>query len=189
VSHPLTTKTLLRNPTYLLLLCNPFSLPQLSLPILFLLPQIRVLLDFGLVQAVDDRILALAHIHPPDLLVVLEAHLACRHGAILLQVRPRRVDDSDVVFLVALDRVGFGQLRAVHEQLLGDSVPGLVVAHAQVDVGGTQVVDVEPDIFWPAMGNQVLISLKQLAGCVGLLVGRESHSLLCPCQRRCTPLA
>jgi hypothetical protein len=179
-------KILLRNPAYLLLLCNPFSLPQLSLPILLLLSQIRVFLDLGLVQAVDNRILALAHIHPPDLLVVLETHLTRRHGAILLQVRPRRVDDSDVVFLVALDRVGFGQLRTVHEQLFGDRIPGLVVAHAQVDVGGTQVVDVEPDVFWPAMGNQILISLKQLAGCVGLLVWWESHSLLCPCRRRCT---
>jgi hypothetical protein len=30
-------------------------------------------------------------------------------------------------------------------------------------MGGTEVVDVEPDIFWPAVGDQVLISLKKLA--------------------------
>jgi hypothetical protein len=122
-----------------------------------------VLLDFGLVQAVDNSVLTRADINPLDLLVVLEAHLTRRHGAILLQVRPGSVDDGDVVLLVALDRVGFGQLRAVREQLLGDRIPGLVVAHAQVDMGGTEVVDVEPDVFWPAMGDQILISLKKLA--------------------------
>ena len=149
-----------------------------------------MLLNLGLVQAVHNRILARAHVDPLDLLVVLEAHLTRRHGAILLQVRPGRVDDGDVVLLVALDRVGLGQLRAVREQLLGDGVPGLAVAHTQVDVGGTEVVDVEPDVFGPAVGDQVLISLKQLAGCVlGMLAGRESHSLLCLCRRRCTPMA
>lgn len=148
-----------------------------------------MLLNLGLVQTVDNRILARAHVDPLDLLVVLEADLTGRHGAILLQVRPGRVDDGDVVLLVALDRVGFGQLRAVREQLFGDRIPGLVVAHAQVDVGGAEVVDVEPDVFGPAMGDQVLISLKQLAGCVGMLVRWESHSLLCPCRRRCTPRA
>jgi hypothetical protein len=122
-----------------------------------------VLLDLGLVQAVDNSVLTRADINPLDLLVVLEAHLTRRHGAILLQVRPGSVDDGDVVLLVALDRVGFGQLRAVREQLLGDRIPGLVVAHAQVDMGGTEVVDVEPDVFWPAMGDQILISLKKLA--------------------------
>jgi len=30
-------------------------------------------------------------------------------------------------------------------------------------MGGTEVVDVEPDILWPAVGDQVLISLKKLA--------------------------
>ena len=149
--------------TYLLLLRNALDLPQLPLPILLLLPQIRVLLNLGLVQAVDNSVLTRAHVNPPNLLVVLEAHLTRRHGAILLQVRPGRVDDSDIVLLVALDRVGFGELRAVREQLFGDRIPGLVVAHAQVDMGGTEVVDVEPDIFWPAVGDQVLISLKKLA--------------------------
>ena len=149
--------------TYLLLLRNALDLPQLPLPILLLLPQVRVLLDLCLIQAVDDRVLALAHIYPLNHLVVLDAHLACRHRAILLQVRPRRVDDGDVVLLIALDRVGLGQLRAVREQLLGDRIPGLVVAHAQVNMGGTEVIDVEPDILWPSVGDQVLISLKKLA--------------------------
>lgn len=122
-----------------------------------------MLLNLGLVQAVDDSVLTLAHVNPLDLLVILEAHLTRRHRAILLQVRPRRVDDGDVILLVALDRVGLGELRAVREQLLGDRIPGLVVAHAQVDVGGTEVVDVEPDVLWPSVGNQVLISPKKLA--------------------------
>ena len=30
-------------------------------------------------------------------------------------------------------------------------------------MGGTEVVDMEPDILWPSVGNQVLISLKKLA--------------------------
>lgn len=149
-----------------------------------------MLLNLGLVQAIHNRILARAHVDPLDLLVVLEAHLARRHGAILLQVRPGRVDDGDVVLLVAFDRIRLGQLRAVREQLFGDGVPGLAVAHAQVDVGRAEVVNVEPDVFGPAVGDQVLISLKQLAGCVlGMLAGRESHSLLCLCRRRCTPRA
>jgi hypothetical protein len=156
-------RLLQKTSTYLLLLRNALNLPQLPLPILLLLPQIRVLLDLGLVQAVDNSVLTRAHIHPLDLLVVLEAHLTRRHRAVLLQVRPGRVDDGDVVLLVALDRVGLGELGAVHEKLLGDRIPGLVVAHAQVDVGGTEVVDVEPDVFWPAVGDQVLISLKKLA--------------------------
>jgi hypothetical protein len=172
------TVALLQNRAYLLLLCDPLNLSQLSLAILLLLSQIRVLLNLGLVQTVDNRILARTHVDPLHLLVVLEAHLASSHRAILLQVRPRRVDDSDVVLLVALDRVGFGQLRAIREQLLGNCVPGLVVAHAQVDVGGTEVVDVEPDIFGPAVGDQILISLKQLAGCMCGCVGRGGSRTL-----------
>lgn len=105
----------LQDPAYLLLLCNPLNLPQLPLTILLLLSQIRVFLNLGLIQAIHNRILARAHVNPLYLLVVLEAHLAGCHGSILLQVRPRRVDNRDVVLLVALDRVGLGQLRTVRE--------------------------------------------------------------------------
>jgi hypothetical protein len=70
----------LRKPsTYLLLLRNALNLPQLPLPVLLLLPQIRVLLNLGLVQAVDNGVLTRAHIHALDLLVVFEAHLTRRH--------------------------------------------------------------------------------------------------------------
>jgi hypothetical protein len=71
------------------------------LAILSFLFEIRVLLYFGLVQAVDDGVLALWHQYPLDLLLILKANLAYGHAAILLEVRPRRVDDRDVIFLVA----------------------------------------------------------------------------------------
>ena len=38
---------------------------------------------------------------PAHLFRIHEAHLARRHGGVLVQVRPGRVDDRDVVFLIA----------------------------------------------------------------------------------------
>lgn len=84
------------------------TLPQLAKTVLPLLPEVGVLLDLGLVEAVDDGVLALRDEDALDLALVLEADLAGGHAAILLQVGPGRVDDGDVVFLVALDRVGLG---------------------------------------------------------------------------------
>lgn len=147
--------------TYLLLRSDPLLLPQLPLPVRFLLPQIRVLLHLRLVQPIDDRILPLFHVTPPHHLVILEPYLPRRHVAGLLQVAPRRIDDRHIVFLVALDTVGLGELGAVRKQRLRDVVPCLVLigAEAEVDVRATEVVDVEPDVFWPAVGYEILISV------------------------------
>ena len=43
----------------------------------------------------------LKHVYYTDLPLVLESNLTDGHTAVLLQVRPWRVYDSDVVFLVA----------------------------------------------------------------------------------------
>lgn len=85
-------------------------LPQLPSVVLALLLQVGLLLDLGLVEAVDDDVLAGGDEDLLDLALVLEADLAHGHAAVLLKVGPRRVDDGDVVLLVALDRVGLGQL-------------------------------------------------------------------------------
>jgi hypothetical protein len=69
--------------------------------VVLLLLQVGVRFDLGLIEAVDDGVLALGDEYPLDLLVVLEAHLANRHAAILLKVGPGGVDDGDVVLLVA----------------------------------------------------------------------------------------
>lgn len=83
------------------LLCCAVLLPKLTPPVLPLLAQVRVLLDLGLVETVDDGVLALNHVNALDLLVILEADLAHCHAAVLFQVGPWRVDDSNVVLLVA----------------------------------------------------------------------------------------
>jgi len=85
------------------------------------------ILDTGLVQAVDDGVLALNDEEALDLARVLEADLADGHTAILLEVRPRRVDDGDVILLVALDRVCLGQLAQVRQEGLRDVVPSLAL--------------------------------------------------------------
>lgn len=83
--------------------------------------------DTGLVQAVDDGVLALRDEDALDLAVVLEADLADGHAAVLLEIRPRRVDDGDVVLLVALDRVRLGQLTQVRDELARDGLPGVTL--------------------------------------------------------------
>jgi hypothetical protein len=117
--------------------------PPLPQPVLLLLLQIRLSLHLGLVEPVDDGILPLRHQYAPHLLGVAEAHLADVHGAVLLEVRPRRVDDGDVVLFVALDRVGLGQLGEVGDKVLREGVPLLGVGHAQVDVRAGELVDME----------------------------------------------
>ncbi len=119
------------------------ALPQLVQAVLALLQEVGLLLDLGLVEAVDDGVLALGDEDLPDLARVLEADLADGHAAVLLQVRPGRVDDRHVVLLVALDRVGLGQLRQVREQVLRDRVPRLALAQPQVDVRARQLVHVK----------------------------------------------
>lgn len=47
------------------------------------------------------------------LALILEPDLSHSHAAILLQVTPRRVHNSDIVFLVAFDTVRLCQLRTV----------------------------------------------------------------------------
>lgn len=101
------------------------------------------LLDPGLVEAVDDGVLALDDEDALDLALVLEADLAGGHAAILLEVRPGRVDDGDVVLLVALDRVRLGQLPQVRQEVVRDGLPGVALRHPQVDVGARQLIYVE----------------------------------------------
>lgn len=40
------------------------------------------------------------------LFAVVETYLACSHASVLVQVRPWRVDDRDVFFLIACISVG-----------------------------------------------------------------------------------
>ena len=102
-----------------------------------------MLLDLGLVKPIDDRVFALGHEYPLDLLVVMKADLTGGHTAVLLQVGPRRVDDGDIVLLVALDRVGLGQLGEVLEQVLGDVVPCVALPQSEVDMCAGQFVYVK----------------------------------------------
>jgi hypothetical protein len=129
--------------------------------VLLLLPEVRVLFDLCLVEAVDDGVFPLGDEYPldlgksasrvwrdeagraADLLVVLEADLPHGHAAILLEVGPGGVDDGDAVLLVALDGVGLGQLGQVGQQVLRDVLPCLALAQAQVNVCAGQLVDVE----------------------------------------------
>lgn len=120
--------------THPCLLGSLVALPQLAQAVLALLLEVGVLLDLGLIEAVDDGVLALGDEDLLDLAGVLEADLAGGHAAVLLEVGPRRVDDRHVVLLVALDRVGLGQLRQVHEQVLRDRVPRVPLVQPQVDV-------------------------------------------------------
>lgn len=75
--------------------------------------------------------------------LVLEANLASCHAAIFLEVRPWCVDDSDIVLLVALDRVGLGQLAKIDQELLRDVVPGLALTKPQVNMRAGKLVYVE----------------------------------------------
>ena len=80
-------------------------LSQLPLPILLLLPQIRILFQLGLVQPIDDDVFALLDVGALDLLVIVKGHLPHGHAAIFAQVGPGRVYDRDVVLFVACCRV------------------------------------------------------------------------------------
>lgn len=60
-----------------------------------------MLLNLGLVEAIDDGVLALNHMDALDLLVVLETDLTYGHAAIFLQIGPWSVDDGDIVLFVA----------------------------------------------------------------------------------------
>jgi hypothetical protein len=125
-----------------------------------LLPQIGILFDFRLIQAIHNRILPLLDIDSLDQLLIMESNLARGHVAAFLEVAPWGVDDGDVVLFVAFDAVGFGELGTVGEQGFGEIVPGFVLAHAQVDVGGREVVGVEPHVFGPAVRYEVLVSTR-----------------------------
>jgi hypothetical protein len=69
--------------------------------VVLLLFQVGILLDLCLVEAVDDGVLPLGDEYLLDLFVVLEAHLADCHAAILLKVGPGGVNDGDVILFVA----------------------------------------------------------------------------------------
>jgi hypothetical protein len=74
---------------------------QLLETIITLLLQIGLLLHLCLVEAIDNRVLALGHEDALDFARVLEANLANFHAAVLLEVGPWCVDDCDIVLLVA----------------------------------------------------------------------------------------
>ena len=106
-------------------------LPQLAQPRFLLLSQVRVLLNLGLVESIDNRVLARYHMYALDLgvvsvelvthnhlvegagrtergtitylLVILEPNLTNSHAPVLLQVRPWRVNNCDVVLLVTCE--------------------------------------------------------------------------------------
>lgn len=86
---------------YLCLPSNLISLLQLHNPILLFLPQIGKLFDFGLVESVDDFVPSRFDIDALDLLLVFETDLADCHVALLLEIRPWRVYDCDIVLFVA----------------------------------------------------------------------------------------
>lgn len=75
---------------------------QLLESIISLLLEVRLLLNLCLVEAVDDRVLALGDQDALHFAGVLEANLADLHAAVFLEVGPWCIDDCDVVFLVAL---------------------------------------------------------------------------------------
>lgn len=76
-------------------------LPQLLEAVLPLLLQVGLPLDLCLIEAVDDGVLALDDVHALHLAGILEGDLADLHAAVLLEVGPGRVDDGDVVLLIA----------------------------------------------------------------------------------------
>ena len=77
--------------------------------------------------------------------VVFEGDGAHLHVICLEQVRRPGVDNGDTLLLAALDRVLFGQLRALlngfGRQLV---IGGVREVHAQVDVRGGQAINMEP---------------------------------------------
>ena len=68
-------------------------------------------LDLRLIESVDDGVLPLRHEDLLHLALVVEADLSGDHAAVFLEIGPWRIDDGDVVLLVALDRIGLCQLR------------------------------------------------------------------------------
>lgn len=131
--------------------------PQLLQHLVPLVLQIRLPLHLCLVEPVDDGVLARGDKHAPHLAGVLEAHLADVHGAVLFEVRPGGVYHGHVVLFIALDGIRLGQLRQVREEMVGEGVPRLAVVHAEVDVRAGELVDVEPDVLFPAVFDEVLI--------------------------------
>ncbi len=64
----------------------------------------------------------------------MEANLPSSHAAVLLEVGPWGVDDGDVVLLVALDRVGLGQLGEILQEVFRDVVPCVSFIQSEVDM-------------------------------------------------------
>lgn len=73
--------------------------------------KIGLFLHLGLVEPVDDDVLALDNENLFNLARILEAHLTGGHAAVLLQIGPGCIDNGDIILLVALDGVGLGKLR------------------------------------------------------------------------------
>jgi hypothetical protein len=73
----------------------------------------------------------------------MKADLASSHAAILLEIGPWRVDDGDIILLVALDRVGLGQLREVLQEVFRDVIPCVSFVQPEIDMCTGQLVYVE----------------------------------------------
>jgi hypothetical protein len=78
--------------------------PKLLQAVILLLLEVGLLLYFGLVETVDDAVLALRDEDALDFAGIFEADLADFHGAIFFEVGPGGVDDGDVVFFVTWAR-------------------------------------------------------------------------------------
>lgn len=116
---------------FLLLLLRPnlhllvFPLQRIALfPLSF---EVRTRLYFGPVQPVNDVVEPLLHPHLAHFLPAMERHLTHVHSGGLLQVVPHRVDNVDVVHLVAHDAVRFDQLARVVQNTRWDVVYGLAL--------------------------------------------------------------
>lgn len=90
-----------------------------------------------------------------------------------LQIITRGIDDNQIILLVAFsefaqsaivqkrlftfDRVGLDKLGAVDEERFRDGIPCHAFGHAEVDVGGGELVDVKPDVLGPGVADEFLV--------------------------------
>lgn len=56
------------------------------------------------------------------------------------------------------NRVGLDELCTVHEQCLGNGLPGgYRLWQAEIHVCGGKLVNVKPDVLWPCIFNQIFV--------------------------------
>jgi hypothetical protein len=79
------------------------------------------------------------------------------HLSILTRLSPTKSIYRRKGKKLTFDTVRLGQLRAVHEQLLGHLLPVLALWQPHVDMRRRQIVRVEPHILVPAVCNQLFI--------------------------------